>query len=203
MEIVDARGLECPKPVIKTKELVDKGSPELMVYVDNEVAASNVKRFLEMRGYSTLRTGTAPDISISGALTATHDISREKKIVRFASRTKVEDISWSLLLLNDKMGADSDGLGDVLMKAYLGTIQQSAVPPSVIALMNEAVKMALPERSTSEILSELSDMGVPLLICGTCTKHFQITEKIEIGEISNMFEITEAVFGVSKPVVIG
>jgi hypothetical protein len=33
--------------------------------------------------------------------------------------------------------------------------------------------------------------------------HFGITENIRVGVISNMFEITEAVFGTSKPIVIG
>ncbi|MFR5880996.1 MAG: hypothetical protein ACLUEQ_09425 [Cloacibacillus evryensis] len=46
-------------------------------------------------------------------------------------------------------------------------------------------------------------MGTKILICGTCTKHFGITEAITIGTISNMFEISEAVFGTDKPIVLG
>lgn len=44
MNIVDARGLECPKPVIMTKEVVEKGCRELSVWIDNEIAAANVTR---------------------------------------------------------------------------------------------------------------------------------------------------------------
>ena len=55
MEIVDARGMDCPKPVILTKESVEKGCRDFVVWVDNEVAASNVARFLENSGFSVGR----------------------------------------------------------------------------------------------------------------------------------------------------
>lgn len=51
MNIVDARGLDCPKPVILTKETVEKGCRSFAVWVDNEVAAANVARFLENKGF--------------------------------------------------------------------------------------------------------------------------------------------------------
>ena len=37
MEILDARGLECPLPVVKTKELL-KDIDKVKVLVDNEIA---------------------------------------------------------------------------------------------------------------------------------------------------------------------
>ncbi len=49
MNIVDARGLDCPKPVILTKETVEKGCRSFAVWVDNEVAAANVARFLRTK----------------------------------------------------------------------------------------------------------------------------------------------------------
>ena len=89
------------------------------------------------------------------------------------------------------------------MKAYIGTLTKTSTPPSAVALMNEGVKMALPEASTLDTLKELEAAGTKILICGTCTKHFGITDQITIGTISNMFEISEAVFGADKPIVLG
>lgn len=194
MEIIDARGLDCPKPVMKAKEVLDGGAPEIRIRVDNEVAASNVTRFLGGQGFSVKRQGTVPDITIEG---------RKNADAATQAADTAANGSWSLLLLNDKIGADSDGLGDTLMKAFLGTAAQSDNAPRVIALMNEGVKMALPDRSTCDTLCELEEKGVRLLICGTCAKHFGITEEIKIGVISNMFEITSAVFDTAKPVVMG
>lgn len=198
MKEINAIGLACPKPVMKTKEETDKGAAEIRIRVDNEVAVSNVTRFLKGQGFTVRREGEAPDITIEGIKT----VSSAAQTLKQAQETP-EDGSWALLLLNDKIGGDSGGLGEVLMKAFLGTVAQNKNRPCAIALMNNGVKMALSDMSTFDTLSELERKGVPLLICGTCTKHFGITDGIKIGTISNMFEITEAVFGASKPIVLG
>lgn len=194
MSEIDARGLDCPKPVLRTKEAIDGGAAEVKIRVDNETAAANVTRFLEGRGFSVKRSGAVPDITVEGRQAA-------------AGGEKSAEIpkggEWSLLLLSDKIGAGSEGLGDVLMKAFLGTVAQNDPPPRVVALMNEAVKMALEDRSTFDTLRDIEQKCVPLLLCGTCVKHFGIENDIKIGTISNMFEITDAVFGASKPIVIG
>lgn len=196
MKEINAIGLACPKPVMKTKEETDKGTAEIRIRVDNEVAASNVTRFLEGQGFTVKREGSVPDITVEGKKTGDGKAS-----VPAAETPK--DGTWALLLLSDKIGADSDGLGDVLMKAFLGTVAQSGNLPCTVALMNSGVKMALGDRSTFDALSELERKGVSLLICGTCAKHFGITDNIKIGVISNMFEITDAVFSASKPIVTG
>jgi tRNA 2-thiouridine synthesizing protein A len=50
---VDARGLSCPIPVVKTKEAIDrKPNTPLVVLVDNEVSKENVSRLARSRGYS-------------------------------------------------------------------------------------------------------------------------------------------------------
>lgn len=188
MKIIDAKGLECPKPVIRTKEAVDSGCDEIRVIVDNEVAASNVTRFLEGQGFSVKRMGAAMEL----------------EAVRMAkAEEKKSSGTLSVLFTSDKLGAESNGLGEVLMKAYVGTLLQKETAPTAVALMNEGVKMALPESSVADSLKELEKKGTAILVCGTCTKHFGITEQISVGVISNMFEITEAVFTADKHIVIG
>ena len=189
---IDARKLECPKPVLLVKEEADKGTAQIRACVDNEVAAGNVTRFFESRGYTASREDGAEGIYITG-----------KKSGEAAAVQKNGEVSTAILFTSDKIGAPSDGLGEVLMKAYIGTLTKTSTPPSAVALMNEGVKMALPEASTLDTLKELESAGTKILICGTCTKHFGITDQITIGTISNMFEISEAVFGADKPIVLG
>ena len=43
MRKLDARGLECPLPVVKTKELFKESSEAVEVLVDNETAVENLK----------------------------------------------------------------------------------------------------------------------------------------------------------------
>lgn len=192
MDIVDARGLDCPKPVILTKETVEKGCRSFAVWVDNEVAASNVARFLENKGFIIKKEYGEESIVLEAKIGSKEGgASPEKKS------------SMGIMFTSDKIGAESGGLGEVLMKSCLGTLVQCEKAPSVIALMNSAVKMAVLGSSCQDYLCELRDRGTLILVCGTCTKHFGITEAVSVGVISNMFEITEAVFGTSKPVIIG
>ena len=49
---LDCRGLACPNPVIKTKELIDQGDVrQLTVLVDNPAAQENVSRLLQRAGF--------------------------------------------------------------------------------------------------------------------------------------------------------
>ena len=50
--MIDARGLSCPLPVIKTKQAIEKEHPDaLEVLVDNATAKENVSRFAAHAGY--------------------------------------------------------------------------------------------------------------------------------------------------------
>ena len=51
MLIVDARGLLCPEPVVRTQRAIKDGVAELTVLVDAEAAKENVTRFAASRGY--------------------------------------------------------------------------------------------------------------------------------------------------------
>ena len=49
-EIVDARGLSCPQPVILSKNAIDKGNFPVEVLVDSTTSCENVKRMAEKNG---------------------------------------------------------------------------------------------------------------------------------------------------------
>ncbi|MDO4712031.1 MAG: sulfurtransferase TusA family protein [Peptostreptococcaceae bacterium] len=49
---IDARGLSCPEPVIRTKKALANSPKEIQVLVDNNVAKENVTRLLESGGYT-------------------------------------------------------------------------------------------------------------------------------------------------------
>jgi tRNA 2-thiouridine synthesizing protein A len=49
---VDARGLSCPLPVMRTKKALDAGPDSLVVLVDSGTARANVSNMLADDGYS-------------------------------------------------------------------------------------------------------------------------------------------------------
>ncbi|MEF9876624.1 MAG: sulfurtransferase TusA family protein [Gordonibacter sp.] len=44
MQIIDAFGMQCPKPLVLAKKQIDGGVRELAVQVDNETACKNLTR---------------------------------------------------------------------------------------------------------------------------------------------------------------
>ena len=48
---VDARGLSCPIPVVRTKQAIDKNPEEFCVLVDAYVQVENVTRLAESKNY--------------------------------------------------------------------------------------------------------------------------------------------------------
>lgn len=49
--VVDARGLSCPLPVLKAKEAIEKGDEKIEVLVDNNTALENITRMAESKGF--------------------------------------------------------------------------------------------------------------------------------------------------------
>ena len=51
MEILDARGLACPEPVIMVQQAIKK-SNDFEIVVDNNIAVQNITRFCNNKGFS-------------------------------------------------------------------------------------------------------------------------------------------------------
>ena len=200
MITVNAVGKACPEPVIMTRAAVEKGAAELEVLVDNAVAVSNVTRFLEGQGFRVQHrengenggefklTARREGSAVSAGSAAAADLApRPQGKARLA-----------VLVAGKTLGREDKELGEVLIKGFLGTLSKLETPPAVLALMNEGVKLALPDASTCDHLKDLERTGTKILVCGTCTNHFGITERVGVGTVSNMFEILEAVTGADK-----
>lgn len=192
MIVVNAMGKLCPEPVIMTKAEIEKGAEELQVLVDNDIAVSNVTRMLNSRGFNV-------ELERSGnerKLTAKKADSCE-----LAPSVPDRDKLTAILVAHDVLGGNDKDLGEVLMKAFLGCISKLSHQPAVIAFMNEGVKLVLPESSAVDYIKDLEKAGTKILVCGTCTNHFSITDKIAVGTISNMFEIMEMLTGADNTLI--
>jgi selenium metabolism protein YedF len=223
MKKINARGKICPEPVILTKAQVDQGEEELDVLVDNPIAASNVRRFLESKGFSVRLSDDDGLLTVSarkkegGASTTTAFKNTPATPAASGKKTEKQAIpqpaeshpassavkeTFSVLVTCQTLGRNDPQLGEVLMKSFLGTLSQMDEAPVVVALMNEGVKLALFDSSSCDHLKNLEKKGVTILVCGTCVNHFQIAEQIGAGTISNMFEILEALNKAGKIITL-
>ena len=100
---LDCRGLACPNPVIKTKELIDRGDvQQLTVLVDNAAAQENVSRFLQRAGFEVQVEESQGTFTISGSRADGRNLSDHGPGSRRRPPSKI-------LVL---MGCDTLGRGD-------------------------------------------------------------------------------------------
>ena len=191
MTKVDAMGKLCPEPVIMTKGEIEKGASEIEILVDNDIAVSNVTRLLEGKGFSVELSRNGNERKLTAKKTNGNTPVKPSK----------RDELLAILVAHDVLGGNDKELGEVLMKAFLGCISKLSHKPAVMAFMNEGVKLVLPESSACEYIKELEKSGTKILVCGTCTTHFNITDKIAVGTISNMFEIMEMITGADNTLI--
>lgn len=61
--------------------------------------------------------------------------------------------------------------------------------PKTICLINAGVKLATENVETIRNLKDLEDKGVRILVCGACLNFYGLSDKLQVGEVSNAFEI--------------
>jgi selenium metabolism protein YedF len=197
-KIVDARGLACPQPVILTKKaLTDAGEEALTTIVDDQTAEVNVSRMAKKAGWQvaieTKDDGTYLHLAREGAaLPETLPVDKAEALP--ATGPLVVFIS------SDRLGRGADELGDILMRAFLHTLNQVAPLPDVLVLINTGVKLVAEGSPVLEDLQTLAEQGVEVLACGTCLNYLELTEKVAIGTVSNMYDIAETLLGAGKVV---
>jgi selenium metabolism protein YedF len=96
-----------------------------------------------------------------------------------------------LFLGSDIIGrGESLALGNLLMQSFLHTMGGLEGGPEIILLMNNGVKLVTQESPVLGELKQLESQGTEILACGTCLARFELTDKIAVGKVSNMYEIT-------------
>jgi selenium metabolism protein YedF len=183
---LDCRGLACPNPVIKTKEIIDQGDVQhLTVLVDNPAAMENVSRILQRCGY-LVKVETQED---SFAVRGSRSESGTCQIIE----PQEETLRKNLILIGaDRLGRGDDALGTKLIASFVSTLKEMGPELWCVVLLNNGVKLSV---AGSEVLAGLQDLeqsGVKLLVCGTCLNHFRLLEKKQVGETTNMLDIVTA-----------
>lgn len=185
---LDCRKLACPSPVIITKkELEDMKEGQLLVIVDNEAAKENVSRLVRSQGLDFELEDKGNEeyhirISVDGK-----EISQEVNNEEAPAKLNNQTIAIS----SSTMGSGSEELGKILIKSFIYTVRETKPYPTSICLYNGGVKLAIEGSEVLEDLKFLLEEGVEIMVCGTCLDYYEIKDKLEVGNISNMYDIYE------------
>lgn len=193
---INARGLACPQPVLTAKQAVEQDHPaQLMVRVDNEAAVENVSRFLGTRGYETTASGQGDDFTVTAVLIHApgnmEDNAMQKGPASNVSDSDTQDAHQKILVFiaTDRMGFGDDELGRKLMVSFVKTLVEMGNDLWRLVFVNNGVKLTITGSPVLETLKEYEQQGISILVCGTCLSHFDLLEKKQVGDTTNMLDI--------------
>lgn len=190
MSRIDARGLLCPQPVIMTKKALEQiESGEIIAIVDNATAKENVSRLATNMNYQ-------------------HEIEEKDgcyyiKIIKTESgETKAENNDFVIVITTDKLGAGEEALGQLLMKTYTYTLNETKPYPRAVIFMNSGVKLVTEGSEALENIQRLAEKNIEIISCGTCLDFYGIKDKLKVGIVGNMYTIVEYMNNASKVINI-
>lgn len=203
MLVIDAMGKACPIPVIMAKKEIDGGKSEFIVTVDNKIAVENLKKLATSQGFGTEveeKEGTFY-VSFAKGCEACEKILEEYETHEEVGQSgKKED--YTVFIGKDYIGEGDHTLGRSLIQMFLYTLTESDKLPTNILFMNTGVKLTVEDEQCIEHLKELEKKNVSIIVCGTCLNYFGIADQLQVGTISNMYDIVETMQNASKVITI-
>lgn len=194
---IDARGKNCPMPVIMAKKEIEQGGKFFTVQVDNKIAVENLKKFANSQSYEVSIEESNGDFNVKFSNGCEEC---EEIIAKVEDRKPLGD--WCVFVNKNTIGVGNEELGQTLMKMFLFTISESSDYPKSIFFMNDGVKVPTLNEQAIEHLKKLEDEGVKLLVCGACLNFYGLEEKLSVGKVSNMYEIVEAMKSAAKVITL-
>lgn len=89
-------------------------------------------------------------------------------------------------------------LGSLLMQKFLHEVGGHRLKPETIVFMNNGVKLVTGDSLVVGEIEQLENQGVDILACGTCLSRLELTDKVAVGEVSNMTDITNILLTAEK-----
>ena len=183
---LDCKGMACPLPVVTTKkameELTEDGIVE--VTVDNETAVQNLLKLAAKSNFAV----------------ASEKKSDEEFVVRIEVKAgcgaaceqgEKKEGPTTVVISSSTMGGGDDELGKNLMKAYIFALTNVTPTPDNIIFYNGGAYLTTEGSASLEDLKNLEKAGVNIMTCGTCLNFYGIAEKLQVGQVSNMYDIAQ------------
>lgn len=187
MEELDFRNMNCPLPVVNTKKYFDgiaKG--EATILLDNETAFNNVSRFASSNNLKI-------DYKFENKVYYLHITKSESEAKDDSASIDKCTVNglFTIVIGSDKLGSGEEKLGNILMKSYMFALSESSKIPTDMLFLNSGVKLTIKDSDVIESIKSLEKKGVRIKVCGTCLDYYKIIDKVDVGEVSNMYSIVE------------
>ena len=192
MITVNAIGDACPIPVVKTRKAMEtiKGSEVVETLVDNEIAVENLKKMAGQMGYQ-VKDQKLEEGKYSVQIMVTEAEKTEKIQADICDCRPTAASDKVVVIRSNVMGEGDPELGKVLIKGFIYELSQHKELPKTILFYNGGACLTCEGSASLDDLKELEHRGVKILTCGTCLNFYGLSEKLKVGEVTNMYEIAE------------
>jgi selenium metabolism protein YedF len=206
-KIIDAKGKNCPIPVIMAKKEIDGGNNSFVVEVDNNIAVQNLQKLANSQGFKSEVKEDKENFKVCFSKGSAIADNEEECLECNEILDKIEENknslgSWSVFIGKEIIGAGNEELGKSLMKMYFYTISEGKELPKSILFMNDGVKVPTLNEQAIEHLKDLENKGVEILVCGACLNFYGLEEKLKVGKVSNMYDITNQMKEAAKVITL-
>ncbi len=188
---VNAMGDACPIPVVKTKNAIAQlgGAGVVETLVDNEIAVQNLTKMANQKGYGVTHEQLGErqykvTMTIGEAAAAADDAPCCVPTAPRGDNTVV-------VISSSTMGTGDEQLGKTLLKAFLYALSQQDTLPRTILFYNGGAALTCEDSPALEDLRAMAEQGVEILTCGTCLNYYGLTDRLQVGGVSNMYTIVE------------
>lgn len=192
MITVNAIGDACPIPVVKTRKAMEtiKGSEVVETLVDNEIAVENLKKMAGQMGYQ-VKDQKLEEGKYSVQIMVTEAEKTEKIQADICDCRPTAASDKVVVIRSSVMGEGDPELGKVLIKGFIYALSQQEELPKTMLFYNGGACLTCEGSASLDDLKELEHRGVKILTCGTCLNFYGLSEKLKVGEVTNMYEIAE------------
>jgi selenium metabolism protein YedF len=189
-ELVDARGLACPQPVLLAKKAVEMHR-RIEVVVDDSIALENIRRMAKKLGCTFQVEEKERGIFHILLAMSDQDANHQQGESATTCFSEPDQATRPLVVVfsENGMGRGNQELGFVLVKAFIHTLSEQDEVPDKIIFYNTGVLLTVKGGDVVDDLKKLAGAGTDILICGTCANYFDISKDIDVGVISNMYDI--------------
>ncbi len=197
--VIDARGDACPIPVVKTLKALGalEGAGTVETIVDNGIAVENLTRMGENKGCAVTTDQTADkEWHVSVVADKAVEVAEDEPD-SLACDVEAGPRRVVVQVAADSMGIGDEELGKKLLKGFIYSLTQLDELPATMLFYNSGAHVTCEGSASLDDLRNLADAGVEILTCGTCLEHYDIADKLAVGEVTNMYVIAQKLTGAS------
>jgi selenium metabolism protein YedF len=181
--------MTCSQPVIAAKRaLEERKESGFTVILNDPFSSENVKRFALSQGCSVTVEKRGEDFYFHIQKTGSPE---EGKKLRKEGRIVV-------CIDSDRLGIGDEALGSILMREFLEALLGLEKKPNRLLLINSGVRLSTEGSDSMETLAKLSEAGTEILSCGIYLDFYGLKDKLRVGSISNMYEITSSLLEANR-----